>query len=242
MLFLAQMTAIVVVLMTEYSSGPGGMLSSNVVLVSHAMVAVLLVSWSALAMYDAARLVPATRYHAPSRPLVAVALWLIAFAAPVGAYVVIDWARDRFTEESEDMGVMLATVAAVAVSFFLVWLPFQYHTKQAQRIGAPVRVLLAWFWVPIVAAVGSLSINALGLHDFLDEGGFTDWDRTLQVAVVYGLPAFTFALTTWRATTVFDEVIEIRWLRWRTEWNQTLEAMEAQPSPGPEHTPLDGRH
>ena len=88
--------------------------------------------------------------------------------------------------------------------------------------------------MPLVSVVGVLLINALGLDELLSEGGLTDAERTLQVGIVYGIPALIFALATWRATTVFDEVIDLRWRRWRTEWHQTLDAMAAQPAPGPE--------
>lgn len=236
-LFLAQMVGLAVVLLTEYATGPTSVATAPVVVVPYALVGVLLVAWSGLAMFDAARLVPATRYHPPSRPWVAMTLWLVAFAAPVVAVVTVERARERFTEDADDIGVVIVTVAVVMICFLLVWLPFQYHTRQAHRIGAPARVVAAWFWLPLLAAVGALAINALGLHDFLAGAGFTDWDRTVQVAVIFGLPALTFALSTWRATTVFDEVIEIRWLRWRKEWEQTLDAMAAQPAPGPEHIP-----
>lgn len=237
LLFLAQLVALVVVLMREYASGPGQVATSPGVVVSYALVAVLLVSWSALAMVDAARLVPATRYQPKSRWWLAVALWLVAFAAPVAAVATVAWARDRFAADAEDVGPVVITVAVVLVSFLLVWLPFQYHTRQAQRIGAPLRIVAGWFWIPLAAGVGTLAIDALGLHELLAEDGFSRWDRTVQVAVVFGLPALMLALSTWRATTVFDEVIELRWLRWRTEWNQTLAAMAAQPPPGPEMAP-----
>ena len=59
-------------------------------------------------------------------------------------------------------------------------------------------------------------------------------ERSIQTAVVYGIPAFVFALSTWRATTVFDEVIDLRWRRWRTEWETTLLELASQPAPGPE--------
>ena len=236
-LFLAQIVGLVVVLLTAYATAPGDVADAGLILVPYVLVGVLLVTWSGLAMFDAARLVPATRYHPPSRPWVAMVLWLVAFAAPVVAVATIEWARDRFAENADDVGVVVATAAVVMLCFLLVWFPFQYHTRQAHRIGAPGRVVAAWFWVPLLAAVGGLAINALGLHEFLAGGGFTDWDRTVRVAVIFGLPALTFALTTWRATTVFDEVIELRWLRWCTEWDQTLAAMAAQPAPGPEHTP-----
>ena len=119
----------------------------------------------------------------------------------------------------------------------LVWLPFRYHVRQAHRIGAPVSVVAAWFWLPLVTAVGVFLAMALGLHELLADNGFTDLERTVQVAVLYGVPALMFAMTTWRATTVFDEVIELRWMRWRNEWEQTLAAFAAQPVPGPEASP-----
>ena len=92
----------------------------------------------------------------------------------------------------------------------------------------------------MLAVVGALATMALGLRDNLAEGGFTDLERTLQIGVLYGVPALVFAVSTWRATTVFVEVIELRWTRWRNEWEQTLAAFVAQPPPGPEASPILG--
>lgn len=239
MLALSQLVAIAVVLLREYDTA-GGM-DALFVVVPHVMAAVMLVGWSALAMIDAARLVPATRYGQPSRAWVAVVLWLGAFAAPVAAVAVIDWVRDRFTEGSDDLVPIAVGSVAVMASFVLVWLPFRYHVRQAHRIGAPVSVVAAWFWVPLLAVVGVFAAMALGLHDLLADGGFTDVERMVQVGVLYGVPALVFTMSTWRATTVFDEVIELRWLRWRTEWEQTLAAFAAQPPPGPEVSPVISR-
>jgi hypothetical protein len=237
MLVLAQLVTIAVVVLTAYTLPYADVVRAPAVRAAHALVAVLLVSWSALAMTDAARLVPATRYHRRSSATLAVGFLLLAFIAPVVALVVVEWARERFADDPDDMGVVALAAVAVALCFFVVWLPFRYHARQAHRIGAPGRIVAAWFWVPLLAAVGALAVNAMGLHEWLAEDGFSDRDRMLQVAVVYGLPALTLALSTWRATTVFDEVIELRWLRWKTEWEQTLAAMAAQPLPGPEPSP-----
>ncbi len=212
------------------------------VVIPHAMAALMLVGWSALAMIDAARLVPATRYHQPSRAWVAVLLWLGAFTAPAAAIAVVQRVSDRFAEGADDLVPIAVGSLAVLVGFVLVWLPFRYHIRQAHRIGAPVGVVAAWFWLPLVAAVGVLAAMALGLHDLLADGGFNDLERTVQVGVLYGVPALVFTMSTWRATTVFDEVIELRWLRWRTEWEQTLAAFAAQPPPGPEASPLIDDH
>ena len=236
LLALSQLVGIAVVLLREYAV-PGGM-DALFVVIPHVMAAVMLVGWSALAMLDAARLVPATRYQSPSRAWVAVLLWIGAFAAPVGAIAVLDRVRERFGDGTDDTRAIAIGVGAVLLCFVLIWLPFRYHVRQAHRIGAPVRVVAAWFWLPVLAAVGVFVVMALGLHDLLAENGFTDLERTTQVAVLYGVPALMFAMTTWRATTVFDEVIELRWMRWRTEWEQTLAAFAAQPPPGPEASPV----
>ena len=185
-------------------------------------------------MIDAARLVPATAYRRRSSAPLVVVLWLLAFAAPAAAMRVVDWARDRFAVDSDDLTVVAVTVAAVLVCFLVVWLPFHYHTLQAHRIGAPGRVVAAWFWLPLFTVVGALLIDVLGMRDVVAENGLTDLERTVEVGVLFGLPAFVFALATWRATTVFDEVIDLRWRRWRSEWEQTLLAMTMQPPPGPE--------
>lgn len=235
LLALSQLVGIAVVLMREYAV-PGEM-DTLFVVVPHVMAAVMLVGWSALAMLDAARLVPATRYRQPSRAWVAVLLWIGAFAAPVGALAVIDRLRERFAESTDDLLPIAIGIGALLLCFVLVWLPFRYHVRQAHRIGAPVSVVAAWFWLPLVTAVGVFLAMALGLHELLADNGFTDLERTVQVAVLYGVPALMFAMTTWRATTVFDEVIELRWMRWRNEWEQTLAAFAAQPVPGPEASP-----
>jgi hypothetical protein len=235
LLALSQLVGIVVVLLRE-NAVPGGI--DELVVIPHAMAAVMLVGWSAFAMLDAKRLVPATRYQQPSRWWVAVGLWLGAFAAPVVAIAAVDGLRDRVTDGTDDLLPVSIVVGILFGCFVLVWLPFRYHVRQAHRIGAPAGVVAAWFWLPLLAIVGVLLAMALGLHDLLADDGLTDLERTVQVAVLYGVPALMFALTTWRATTVFDEVIELRWLRWRNEWEQTLLAFAAQPAPGPEASPV----
>lgn len=237
-LLLAQLVGIVVVLLTEYA-GTGHLLELSTV-APYLLAGAMLVCWSALAMIDAARLVPATTYRRSSSAPLAVALWLLAFAAPIVALAMVQWARDRFADNPDDLGAVAATAGVLLVCFLLVWLPFRYHTQQAHRIGAPGRVVAGWFWLPLGAAVGVVLIQALGLRDMLAENGMTDLERTVELAVVFGAPALVFALTTWRATTVFDEVIDLRWRRWRTEWQQTLAAMAAQPVPGPEVAPSLG--
>jgi hypothetical protein len=239
LLALSQLVGIAVVLLREYAE-PGAM-DVLFVVVPHVMAAIMLVGWSALAMLDAARLVPGTRYRRSSRAWVAVVLWIGAFVAPLAAVVIVDELRLRFGDDADDLVPTALGVVGMLVCFVLVWLPFRYHVRQAHRIGAPVRVVAAWFWLPLFAAVGVLTVMALGLHDLLADGGFTDAERTVQVAVLYGVPALMFAMSTWRATTVFDEVIELRWLRWRTEWEQTLLALASQPPPGPEASPVISR-
>jgi hypothetical protein len=240
LLALSQLVAIAVVLMREYAV-PNAM-DTLFVVVPHVMAAVMLVGWSALAMLDAARLVPPTRYQRPSRAWVAVVLWLGAFVAPVGALLVVERLRSRFEDSADDLVEVAIGVSLLLVCFVLVWLPFRYHMRQAHRIGAPVSVIAAWFWLPLVTAVGVVAVLALGLHDLLADNGVTDLERTVEMAVLYGVPALMFAMTTWRATTVFDEVIELRWMRWRTEWEQTLIAFASQPPPGPEASPVVEHH
>lgn len=234
LLFLSQTIGVVVVLLHEYAA-PGGM-DATVIVVPHVLAATMLVAWSALAMLDAARLIPPARYARPARARVAVVLWLLAFAAPVAAVATVRRAQVRFTE-GDDLGVVAATSVILMICFLLVWLPFRYHTRQAHRIGAPTRIVGAWFWLPLFAVVGVLVIDGMGLHELIAEDGVTAAERTVQLGVLFGVPAMMFAFSTWRATTVFDEVIDLRWNRWRTDWEQTLAALAAQPPPGPEASP-----
>jgi hypothetical protein len=89
----------------------------------------------------------------------------------------------------------------------------------------------------LLAGVGVLLVMSVGLGDLLADDGLESSERLLQVGVAYAVPMFVFALSTWRAITVFDEVIDLRWRRWRTEWEQTLSYLAAQPAPGPEGSP-----
>jgi hypothetical protein len=228
LLLLAQFVGIAVAIMTEYSREAEESAAWSAVVPVYLIVALLLVTWSAFAMTNAARLVPATAYSRASSGFVAVLLWLIAFAAPVAAARAIESAQDRFDSALDSEGdttILLVTVVAVLVSAVLVWLPFRYHTVQAHRIGVPGRVVSSWFWLPVVAGVGALLIGSLGMSETLRDGGLTAVERAVQVGVLFGLPALVFAFATWRATTVFDEVIELRWSKWAREWDQSLAAV-----------------
>lgn len=235
LLVLSQLVGIVVVLLREYAVAGGT--GALFVVIPHVLAVVMLVGWSALAMLDAARLVPGTRYGRAARAWVAVALWLGGLASLGVAAIVVGHVRNRFAMNGEDLGAISIGTGAVLGCFIAVWLPFRYHVLQAQRIGAPVRVVAAWFWLPLLALVGAFVVTALGVHDRFAADGFDDLERALQLGVLYGVPALVFAVSTWRATTVFDEVIELRWTRWRTEWEQTLAAFVSQPPPGPEASP-----
>jgi hypothetical protein len=233
-LLLNMLVCIAVVVMTEYALGPGGIVDAPLVIAPHVLAAVLLVTWSALAMVDADRLVPASRYHRGSSALLAAVLWIVAFAVPFGVTEVLSRARDHFSDSENDVQAVGLSIVAAAVGLIVVWLPFGYLAGQAKRIGAPSRVVVLWFVGSLFAAVGSLVIAFVGLHDLLDDRGMTAAERAAQLAVIYGVPATVFALSTWRATTVFDEVIDLRWRTWRREWELTLVDLARQPAPGPE--------
>ncbi len=234
LLLLTMTVCIAVVVMTEYAIGPGGVAEAPLVIASHVLAAVLLVAWSVCAMFDADRLVPATRYHRGSSCTVAASTWIGAFAAPIGFVAVLSRARTRFDQADGELQAVSIAIGAGVFALVLVWLPFGYLAGQARRIGAPRRVVVLWFFGSLLAAVGSAAIVILGLNELLEDAGVTALERAVQTAVIYGVPAFVFALSTWRATTVFDEVIDIRWRRWRTEWEMTLLALATQPAPGPE--------
>ncbi len=234
LLALTLLVAIGVTLATEYGLGPGGLVEQPVVIVPHALAALLLTVWSALAMADVERITPARMYQRRARASVAATLWVLAFAAPLGGWLLVDRVRERFDQPDDDGWVVAAATLVVLVCFLVIWLPFRYVAHHGRRAGAPTAILVGWFWLPLVAAVGAVGIVALGLDDSLADGGMSDLDRTIQLAVGYGVPMFVFTLATWRATTVVDEVVDLRWRRWRAEWNQTLERMSAQPPPPPE--------
>lgn len=236
LLLLTMFVGIAVVVMTEYAIGPGGVVDATLVIAPHLLAAALLVTWTVLAMVDADRLVPASRYHRGSSGALGAVLWLLAFAAPFGVNEVVTRARPHFSNSDHDVQAVGFSVLAAVVGLVVVWLPFGYLAGQAKRIGAPSRVVVLWFVGSLFAAVGALAIVFIGLHDLLDDRGLTAAERALQMAVVYGVPAAVFALSTWRATTVFDEVIDLRWRTWRREWEMTLVDLAAQPAPGPERS------
>ncbi len=234
LLLLTMFVCIAVVVMTEYALDPGGVVEAPLVIAPHVLAAVLLLTWSVLAMVDADRLVPASRYQRGSSAVLAAVLWILAFAAPFGVSVVFSRAQPHFSNSTSDVQAVGLSVIAAVVGLLVVWLPFGYLAGQARRIGAPGRVVVLWFVGSLFAAVGSLVIVLVGLHDLLDDRGMTAAERAVQMAVVYGVPATVFALSTWRATTVFDEVIDLRWRTWRREWELTLVDLAQQPAPGPE--------
>lgn len=235
-LLLSMLAAIGLTMWTEYQGEPGDIGTSAPVRGAHALAALLLVSWSFLAMTNARRIVPASLYKKPSNGPLAVAFWALAAAAPFGTLAVWRSLEDRLAD-SDDLAAVGIMVAVVLVAFLLLWLPFRYHTRQAVRVGAPHRVMLGWFYAPLLTVVGGISAVAIGLGDLLAEDGLDRSERLIQVAFAYALPMFVFALSTWRAITVFDEVIDIRWRRWRIEWEQTLGSLAALPEPGPEASP-----
>ena len=223
-------------LWTEYHGQGGDILSSLPVLLLHVGGGACLVLWSWAAMNNIEALVPATRYQKPARGWLAATLWLSAVAAPFGVLAVHDRVRDRLGEPNDSTPVLIL-LAAVFVAFIMVWLPFGYCGRKGARLGAPRSIMVGWFFAPLIAAVGSLGIYALGLRDQLVEDGLTAYERFVGVGVVYGLPMFVFALSTWRAITVIDEVLDLRWRQWKNEWEQTLKDFSDQPAPGPEDSP-----
>lgn len=237
----SMLAAVGVTMLTEYHGAPGDVASSTRVWGVHVTAGALLVLWSYLAMGNAGRIVPATRYHKRSSGSLAVVLWLLAAVAPL---VVVAVARglDERLDDPDDVVAVVILVAVVLIAFLFIWMPFSYHARQASRVGAPHRAMIGWFFAPLLAAVGGLLAVSVGLGDLLADDGLQRSERLLRLGVLYGLPMVVFALSTWRAIKVFDEVVDIRWRRWHTEWEQTLASLVAQPVPGPEDSPIiDGR-
>ncbi len=235
-LFGLLLAALVLTLFTEHTGEPGDVTRSASVAVVHLGAAACLVIWSLLSMHNAESLVPANRYQHKARGWLAALLWVLAFATPAAAAITHVRLEDRLANKDDIVAVIIFGVAVLA-AFVAVWAPFRYCSRHAARIGVPHRALIAWFWVTLVALVGGLAINALGLRDMLAEDGLSNADRLIGISVVYGLPMLVFALGAWRALTVFDEVIDLRWRRWKNEWEQTLADFTAQPAPGPERSP-----
>jgi hypothetical protein len=229
-LFLTMIATIVVVLETERRGEPGDVAGSPLVIGLHIGIGVLVIAWSYFAMSNAERLVPATKYQTPARGWLVAVLWVGAFLAPTAAVLATGELRARVVT-SDELTPAFSMAAIVLIAILFVWAPFRYHVLHGRRIGAPRSRLAMWFWAPVIAAVGGIAIVGLGLRADFDEDGITTTERVVLVAVVYGLGALVMALATWRATTVFDEVIEIRWRRWKNEWEQTLLDMSAQPPP-----------
>ena len=236
--------AVVLTLVVEYAGEVNDIGSHLPIIFLHIVIAGSIMLWSFAAMRNANQLVPAMPYQRRSSPLLAVALWLAAIVTPFAAVKAFAFVDEQFTaptgaaaEPSSEAINLLALATVVLVAFVIVWLPFRYHAFQSSRIRAPRQVMVVWFFAPLLAVVGGIAMLAFGLHDQLALDGLTATERMIQVGVVYGLPMFTFSLATWRAITIFDEVIDLRWQRWKVEWEQTLEDLTCQPAPGPEVSP-----
>lgn len=232
-LFGLLVAALLLTLSTEYAGEPGDVGRSTSIAIVHLCAAACLVIWSFFAMHNAESLVPANRYQHKARGWLAALLWTLAFASPAAALGAHAQLEARLADP-EDIFAVVIFAGVVLAAFILVWAPFRYSSRHAAQIGAPHGPVIAWFWVTLVAAVGGLAIDALGMRDTLTEDGLSDADRLIAIGVVYGLPMLVFSLGAWRALTVFDEVIDLRWRRWKQEWEQTLEDFTAQPAPGPE--------
>lgn len=218
--------ALAAALWFRYTSSSNDAADAQWVVGLHAGVIGALIVWSFVSMRNADALVPATRYQSRSRGWVAASLWLLAFSAPIGAVVASDAARALFDDPNHPNYVFVQIAIGVIVAA-IVWLPFRYLAVQASRVGAPRRVMFEWFLLPALAIGGGLLIMALGLRDDLQVDGLTDNERLVEASVVYGLPMLLFALTAWRATAAFDGVINVRWRRWKTGWDQSVAAFGA---------------
>jgi heme/copper-type cytochrome/quinol oxidase subunit 2 len=235
-ILVVMLAAPTMVLWVEYNGSADDVRSSLPVIALHVGAGLLIMLWSFLAMWNAARVVPPSRYSQRSRGSIAVVLWVIAGAAPLGVVAANRRLSERL-EDPDDLSAVFLMVAVVLVAFLLLWLPFRYHARQASKVGAPRQVMISWFFAPLIAAVGGLLAVSLGLGDMLAEDGLSPTERTIQVGVAYAMPMLVFALSTWRAIKVFDEVIDLRWRRWRAEWEQTLARLADEPPPGPEDSP-----
>ena len=229
-------------LWTEYQGASSDVVLSAAVWAAHGLAGMPLLLWSYLAMGNVGRIVPGSRYQRRPSGSMAVVLWLLAAAAPFGVIAVARWLDERLND-SEDLAAVTMLVATVFVGLGLIWLPFGYHSRQASRVGAPHRVMLRWFFAPVLSGVGALVVVSVWLGGLLAADGLETSERLLQAGVVYAVPMSVFVFSTWRAITVFDEVIDLRWRRWRAEWEQTLGNLAALPVPGPENSPeIDNVH
>lgn len=235
-MFVAMSGSLASVLLTEYFGDADDVRSSSLIVGFHLASAGSLVAWSYFAVHNAERLVPASRYSKSSSGTTAVALWLLAFAAP-GCVLIMYRELSVRLDDPDDVQAVFIMAGIVLVAFVLVWLPFRYHARHATRIGAPHRTMFMWFFAPLVVVVGGLAILSTGLRALLAEDGLTQTERLVQVGVAYGLPMLVFVLSTVRAVTVIDEVVDLRWRQWKTEWEHTLQDFAAQPQPGPEDSP-----
>ncbi len=223
-------------LLTQWASTPGVVSITPLLIAAHVVAGFGLVTWSATAMHNAGLVTAPSRYRKSASSSVVVVLWLLALVAVIATVLIFRELEGQLgqSDDGQAVGFMVVTVLA---GFVVVWLPFRYHARQASRIGAPVRVMIAWFFVPLVVAIGALLALAADTRPTLATAGMSRSEWAIEVLLVYGLPSLVFILSTWRAVTVFDEVIELRWERWRVEWNRTLDELADLPEPGPEDSP-----
>jgi len=229
-LALSILATAIVVLLVELVGRSGRVFTETAIVIPHAAVVVLLVVWSGRAMANADAITPSTKYSAGPSGRLAGAMWVTGFVAPLFAVVVVGRIGSEFADV-EAAAPTIATIAVVVVALLTAWLPFQYHRRQAVRIGAPVSIMMLWFWAPLMTFVVGLSVLAYVYRGRIAGEGF---ERSIGVGGVYGLAAAVFAWSTWRAIAVFDEVIDLRWRRWKSDWEQTLADLIAQPTPPPD--------
>ncbi len=230
-LALAILLTAVTVRVADVADRAGEPFPGPTTVVPHVGVVVLLIVWSGRAMANVDLIMPPTRYGQDARAVLAGILWVVAFAVPAMAVAVVGRIGSEFADV-EALGPTLATIAVVLVALLAAWSPFRYHVLHAGRIGAPRGIMTLWFWAPLTTFVGGLTVLAFVQRERF--GGDPSFEGAVGVGAVYGLAAAVFGWSTWRAITVFDEVIDLRWQRWKVEWEQTLADLVAQPAPPPE--------
>lgn len=220
----------ILVLLVELVGRPGAMFVQPAVVIPHGAVVVLLIVWSGRALANVDAIMPPSTYSAGPRVRLAGAMWVAGFVVPASAALLVGQIGSEFAD-AEAAAPTVATIAVVVVALLAAWLPFQYHRRHAVRIGAPQPIMMLWFWAPLTTFVVGLAVLAYVYRGRIAGDGF---ERTIGVGGVYGLATAVFAWSTWRAVVVFDEVIDLRWRRWKSDWEQTLADLIAQPTPPPD--------
>ena len=157
-------------------------------LVVLAVALATLMTWSGLAVENARRAKPATRYTTATHPAMGAVSWLIPplYAIwSVGMVLAVSvWADDAPTDSDRHLAAPFLAILLFLIGVVLAYLPFGVLNRTAKWVGADSARVRQWFWATaLAAALAVVAILFMGVIEAVDgETAIDEVERTTLVA------------------------------------------------------------